>query len=66
MEDKTGVKKLAGWDTLAKKSQSGSLNMQTSTQFELFRKHAREKEEKVLIVLTINERISRCWMLRRF
>lgn len=51
MEDKTGVKKLAGWDTLAKKSQSGSLNMQTSTQFELFRKHAREKEEKVLIVL---------------
>ncbi|VDO10955.1 unnamed protein product [Brugia timori] len=46
MEDKTGVKKLAGWDSLAKKSQSGSLNMQTSTQFELFRKHAREKEEK--------------------
>ncbi|KAM3727778.1 Bromodomain-containing protein [Dirofilaria immitis] len=46
MEDKTGIKKLAGWDTLAKKSQSGSLNMQTSTQFELFRKHAREKEEK--------------------
>ncbi|EJD76176.1 bromodomain containing protein [Loa loa] len=46
MEDKAGVKKLAGWDTLAKKSQSGSLNMQTSTQFELFRKHAREKEEK--------------------
>nr|CDQ06843.1 Bm10119, isoform c [Brugia malayi] len=46
MEDKTGVKKMAGWDTLAKKSQSGSLNMQTSTQFELFRKHAREKEEK--------------------
>ncbi|VDK78937.1 unnamed protein product [Litomosoides sigmodontis] len=46
MEDKTGVKKLSGWDTLAKKSQSASLNMQTSTQFELFRKHAREKEEK--------------------
>uniref|UniRef100_A0A0R3RRQ3 BRD4_CDT domain-containing protein n=1 Tax=Elaeophora elaphi TaxID=1147741 RepID=A0A0R3RRQ3_9BILA len=46
MEDRTGVKKLSGWDTLAKKSQSGSLNMQTSTQFELFRKHAREKEEK--------------------
>ncbi|VBB31273.1 unnamed protein product [Acanthocheilonema viteae] len=46
MEDRTGVKKLSGWDTLAKKSQSGSLSMQTSTQFELFRKHAREKEEK--------------------
>uniref|UniRef100_A0A915PH32 Bm4523 n=1 Tax=Setaria digitata TaxID=48799 RepID=A0A915PH32_9BILA len=46
MEDKTGMKKLAGWDSLAKKSQSGSLNVQTSTQFELFRKHAREKEEK--------------------
>lgn len=54
MEDKTGAKKLAGWDTLAKKSQSGSLNIQTSTQFELFRKHAREKEEKVFFLLIIN------------
>ncbi|MCP9265194.1 Bromodomain testis-specific protein [Dirofilaria immitis] len=35
----------------SKKSQSGSLNMQTSTQFELFRKHAREKEEKVVYII---------------
>ncbi|VDM95641.1 unnamed protein product [Thelazia callipaeda] len=46
MDDKAGIKKLSGWDSLAKKSQSGNFSAQTSTQFELFRKHAREKEEK--------------------
>ncbi|VDN25951.1 unnamed protein product [Gongylonema pulchrum] len=46
MDDKAGVKKLGGWDSLAKKSQSGGLSLDTSVQFELFRKQAKEKEEK--------------------
>uniref|UniRef100_A0A915AHH8 Bromodomain-containing protein 2 n=1 Tax=Parascaris univalens TaxID=6257 RepID=A0A915AHH8_PARUN len=46
MDDKTSTKKLGGWDNLAKKSQSGALSVDTSTQFELFRKQAKEKEEK--------------------
>uniref|UniRef100_A0A158PPH3 Bromodomain-containing protein 2 n=1 Tax=Anisakis simplex TaxID=6269 RepID=A0A158PPH3_ANISI len=44
MDEKGNVKKLVGWDNLAKKSQSGSLNYDSS--FELFKKQAREKEEK--------------------
>lgn len=47
MDDKASTKKLGGWDNLAKKSQSGALSVDTSTQFELFRKQAKEKEEKV-------------------
>uniref|UniRef100_F1KRC5 Bromodomain-containing protein 2 n=1 Tax=Ascaris suum TaxID=6253 RepID=F1KRC5_ASCSU len=46
MDDKASTKKLGGWDNLAKKSQSGALSVDTSTQFELFRKQAKEKEEK--------------------
>lgn len=49
IDDKSGVKKLGGWDSLAKKSQSSSLSVDTSAQFELFRKQAKEKEEKVLL-----------------
>uniref|UniRef100_A0A0N5AWY7 Bromo domain-containing protein n=1 Tax=Syphacia muris TaxID=451379 RepID=A0A0N5AWY7_9BILA len=47
-DKKNSTKSLGGWDNLAKKSQCG--NLKVDTQFEIFRKQAKEKEEKVYVI----------------
>ncbi|MFH4982344.1 hypothetical protein AB6A40_009053 [Gnathostoma spinigerum] len=55
IDDKSGVKRMGGWDSLARKSQQTcGLNM--NAQFEQFRKQAHEKEEKRKMLKVDEER----------
>lgn len=46
-DSKGVVKNMGGWDNLAKKSQCAALKVDATAQFELFRKQAKQKEDRV-------------------
>ncbi|VDD86959.1 unnamed protein product [Enterobius vermicularis] len=45
-DSKGVVKNMGGWDNLAKKSQCAALKVDATAQFELFRKQAKQKEDR--------------------